>query len=326
MRIVAVTRILNEDDIVEAFARHHATIVDHHLFLDNGSVDRTLEILGALRVEGMKLSVLQNVAAHYAEGLYNTSLFRQAVGTLGADWVVFLDADEFIDARELPGGLRGRLAGLAPEYGCLKISTIDYLETRGDEDGELLVPLRLRRRERVARTPVPRVSVRGELAARGVEIVAGNHDAVIGETSVPAFDDSLMRVAHFSRRNAWQSVAKNLTGRLKVLAAGREQAESGRSFHYVPVYEMVRDRPETLLRDINYLRPKHADSDIIDDPIEYLGGPLRFTQPTDPIMKAVRTLTSYAELLALQHGALIGTNEAIRLQTREIAGVLTHLF
>jgi hypothetical protein len=59
MRLVAASRVLNEDDILEAFVRHHAALVDHHIFLDNGSSDRSLAILRALQAEGLPLTVLQ---------------------------------------------------------------------------------------------------------------------------------------------------------------------------------------------------------------------------------------------------------------------------
>lgn len=52
-KVVCFTRILNEDDIIEAFVRHHATHVEEMLFLDNGSSDRTVEILTALRGEAV---------------------------------------------------------------------------------------------------------------------------------------------------------------------------------------------------------------------------------------------------------------------------------
>jgi hypothetical protein len=61
-KIVSVTRILNEDDIVEAFVRHNAVHADHMLFLDDSSIDRTLEILQTLQVEGFPLTVFQNFA------------------------------------------------------------------------------------------------------------------------------------------------------------------------------------------------------------------------------------------------------------------------
>jgi hypothetical protein len=55
--LVGITRVLNEDDIVEAFVRHHATMVDHHVFVDNGSTDETIAILRALKDEGLNISV-----------------------------------------------------------------------------------------------------------------------------------------------------------------------------------------------------------------------------------------------------------------------------
>ena len=84
MRLVAATRVLDEDDVLEAFVRHHAALVDHHIFLDNGSTDRSLAILQALRAEGLPLTVLQTRAAHFCEPPLLTGLFRMAAG-MGAD-------------------------------------------------------------------------------------------------------------------------------------------------------------------------------------------------------------------------------------------------
>src|SRR5271157_5406542 len=105
MNLVAVTRILNEDDIVEAFVRHHAPMLVHHIFLDNGSTDRTVEILRALKDEGLSITVFQNGSVYFFEETHNTLLYRLAVQECGADWVVFLDCDEFVDARGQEGGL-----------------------------------------------------------------------------------------------------------------------------------------------------------------------------------------------------------------------------
>jgi hypothetical protein len=326
MRLVAVTRVFNEDDIVEAFFRHHAALVDHHLFLDNGSVDRTLEILGALFVEGEKLSVLHNTAAHFAESIANTNLFEYAATTLGADWVVFLDTDEFLDTRAAPEGLRGALAALPADAAGVAAGTIDYLDTPADDEADLLVPRRMRQRERVAQFSVPRPIIRAALAGRGTVISSGNHTVFRGGGAIPVADAPNLRVAHYSRRGPWHLVAKSLIGRLKVLAAGREVADSGVSAHYNDIFAMIRDRPEALLRDPGFVRPSHAERDLVDDPIAYLGGPLRHTRPGDAAMKAVRVLAGYAELLAAQHGRLISSNEGIRLQTNHDAAYWTRLF
>src|ERR1700743_614604 len=102
MTLIGITKVLNEDDIVEAFIRHHATMVDHHLILDNGSTDETLSILKALKDEGLNLSVFQNRCTFFNEAAYNTELFKHARNVLGADWAIFLDTDEFIDTRRVP--------------------------------------------------------------------------------------------------------------------------------------------------------------------------------------------------------------------------------
>ena len=100
-KIVSFTRVLNEDDIIEAFVRHHAAHVDEMLFLDNGSTDRTAEILKALQEEGFPLKLFRNYAVSFDEIAINSWGYQIASQVLGADWVVFLDADEFIATPEL---------------------------------------------------------------------------------------------------------------------------------------------------------------------------------------------------------------------------------
>ena len=341
MKLVAVTRILNEDDIVEAFVRHHQPMFDHHLFLDNGSTDRTLEILARLHQEGARLTLLQNTAPFYVEPAYNTNLYGHAARHLAANWVTFLDCDEFVDARRgqegsagggSAGGLRARLAGLPAEIGCLKIATADYFDTAqhgaaGAAPGiDLLVPRRITRRERVPAAPVPRVSVRGSLAAQGATVEGGNHEAYLSGAPIPAVTATDIAIAHFPRRSPWQAMAKAAIGRLKVLAAGREEVENQRSYHYTGMFETLRDTPEMILRNPGHMAPSHADLDLVDDPIDYLGGALRYTQPSDPAVKALRSVLAYSELLAQQHGRLRDTNEGVRMQTQHWASTWSVLF
>ncbi len=84
MKLVAVTRLWNEDDIVEAFVRHHAPQVDRFVFLDNGSSDRTLDILRSLAAEEFPITVLQTRSVSFDEASVNTWLFHYAA-SLQAD-------------------------------------------------------------------------------------------------------------------------------------------------------------------------------------------------------------------------------------------------
>jgi hypothetical protein len=96
-------------------------MVDHHIFMDNGSQDGTLGILTALKKEGLPLSVFQNKCVSFNEANHLTFLFREAALRHGADWVTCLDADEFLDDRFTESGLTLMLEGLAAEPNLVSI-------------------------------------------------------------------------------------------------------------------------------------------------------------------------------------------------------------
>jgi hypothetical protein len=325
MRLVAVTRIMNEDDIVEAFVRHHRPQVDHHLFLDNGSVDRTVEILRALQAEGMELTVLQNRAPFYAEVQYNTALFEVAARHIGADWVLFLDTDEFVDARQAPGGLRARIAQLPPDIFCLAIPTITYFDTATDDEADLLVPRRMRNREPLASRVNTKVVVRASLAGV-IEIEGGQHSATLKGQTIPAPIEDRMVLAHYYRRGPYQMLWKNVMGHLKVVAGGKREIEKQRNFHYASTYETIRDAPERLLRDPGWLAPSYAGQQLVTDPIRYEGGELRYTETMDGPMKAIRVMLGYGEDLARDFGEMIDAESGARAQAERKAATWSKLF
>jgi glycosyltransferase involved in cell wall biosynthesis len=318
MKLVAVTRILNEDDIVEAFVRHHATMVDHHLFLDNGSTDRTIEILRSLRAEGLNVAVLQNQVPFYTEVSYNSALFKQARAMYGADWVLFLDTDEFLDIRETPAGLPALFASLPSDARCLSVPSINYVDVPSDDPTELIVPRRMRSRWRVSPEPTVKIFARGDLADAGAVIEAGQHTVVLHGNVVTPYDRLPWHLAHYYRRSSWQEVSKVVLGRLKVLAAGRLETEKGRSSHYKELYRAARERPGSLF-DNSFINQDRSGLDLVEDPLPYLGGPLRYTRAEDPGVKAMGVLLAYAEQLATQHGMLIDSNASIRAQTNQAA-------
>ena len=302
MRVVAISRILDEADIVEAFVRHTAAFAEHHVFLDNGSRDGTVEILRALKEEGLGITVFQSVSVSFDEQAFNTYLFRHAVSERDADWVLCLDADEFIDDRGVAGGLVGRLeALLAQDVACLSVPLVDYVPAQDDDAAEAVVPRRLRRRREVSDNN--KVFVRGSLAA--AEIGAGNHSALLGGRRLPARTEPGLRLAHYPNRSPFQWIAKYVKGWAKVVAAGPAEVARGTSCHYRAPFGLVRDRPHRYFHSDEFMKPaRHAALAV--DPIDYRGGPLRYSaSQTDAAMRAVRGMTGYLEELALRHGRLI---------------------
>ncbi len=322
--LVSITRVLNEDDIIEAFVRHTATYVDRMLLLDNGSTDRTEEILRALHAEGYPITLLRARSVHFVEIAYNTVLFHAAVHTFAPDWLLYLDADEFIDARRLPHGLPARLAAIPPEVACLKVPLVNY-HTADPAMDDLLIPRRFTLRD-TGQYGVVKCMVRAALAAKKPTIDAGNHDVWIDDGPAPSQVAEDLSLAHYAVRHPAQWMAKATLGRLKALAAGREAEQRQWSCHYTPMLDLLRTNPSRLWTDPVFRTTPPPGLSLEEDPITYAGLPLRHTRPGDPVIKAIQALATGAEQLARHHGRLLDAEPAVRKQAQDWAMEMTVVF
>ncbi len=329
MQVVAVTRVLDEADIVEAFARHTAAYVDHHVFLDNGSTDGTLAILQALHRDGLPLTLLQARNVSFSESGHLTQMFRIAIRDHGADWVACLDADEFLDDRGSAAGLRDLLQALteaSPSVAALHLPMTDYVSTAADDPAQAVVPLRMRWRREPG--DAGKVVARSGPDRAGAVIMAGGHTVLPDGPDAPpglAVAQAGLRLAHYSERSLFQFALKAVRGWSRVLAADAAVQETGAAYHYQAPFEALRDRPADLLRHPNRLAFHQDPAGLAEDPIAYLGGPLRHTAPVDDAMRTVRGLTGLVQNLALRHRRLLETFPEVRRQVAAWDAELMHL-
>jgi hypothetical protein len=312
MRLIAVSRVFNEEDIIEPFVRHHAALVAAHVILDNGSTDRTIPILQALRDEGFNVVVFRNEATFFAESAYNTILYGYAARAFSPDWVLFLDADEFVDARGTPDGLHGVLERAPREARCVRVPMVNYEAPTAESNSAVNVVQRLVRRQEMP-APVGKVFVRGSLGDDNLNVAWGNHGIVVdGQLDLGAEQSGIMR-AHYPTRHIGQAALKAVIGRLKVLASGSSGA--GANSHYETAFEDLKHTPRAWFEALQqYFSSRHRTSGLVTDPIEYLGGPLRHTiLPSDDPLDAISRFIFYAEALAISHGRLIDTGDDTQL-------------
>ena len=94
IRIVAVTAVHNEADVVESFVRHTLRFADALIVCDCNSTDQTAHILAELQQEGLPLTV----HAAYGDGQDTLlpAMLQEAVQEQGADYVLPLEADAFL--------------------------------------------------------------------------------------------------------------------------------------------------------------------------------------------------------------------------------------
>jgi hypothetical protein len=100
-------------------------------------------------------------------------------------------------------------------------------------------------------------------------------------------------------------MTKSIIGWAKVLASGPATVRTGHAYHYQGVFETLRLKPHEALREARTMQAPAPASDQTHSPINYRGGPLKYTAETDYQLRAVQVLMQYLSELAGQHGELL---------------------
>lgn len=215
MHLHSVTMVRDEADVVEAFVRHTLLFVDTMHVVVHQSIDATASILQRLRDEGLPVRVTVSDDPVFRQGATLTGLARVAFG-LGAQFVLVLDADEFVVAASR-SALEGKLAGLpADTAGAMPWRT--YIPLPGDPAGEAHVLRRITHRPMQERKMLGKI-VLGPAFARDESLclLEGSHwlyrraqDEHVAQPMQVFGDVSL---AHFPVRSVEQAIAKMLQRR-----------------------------------------------------------------------------------------------------------------
>jgi len=295
MRVIATTCVRNEADIIEPFVRHTLAYCGTLIVMDHGSTDATGAILDQLQKEGLPLHVIRNPVPGRLQVDNMNHLLNLAARDFAADWIFFLDADEFISgSADLPFPVDD-----STPY--LKMRMRTYY-SKPDDPAELLNPVE-RITRRLIREPMDifKVIVPGPLARQpGCYLVQGNHRFMLATREAPSEVLPGTYLAHFSLRSPGQYAMKLAAGHLQGL---RRIASRGReSSHREGAYARLRSSYSAFEKDffqqpVTYL-PPHDMDEVVADPVRYMGGPLRYTPRTGHPDEFVEHLLALAEVLA----------------------------
>lgn len=95
---VCISMVKNEQDVIEPFLRHNHRFFDLMIVLDNNSSDLTRPILRDCARELGNVVLVDLPDFAYRQSEIMTNAMHHVQGACFADFVAFLDADEFIDA------------------------------------------------------------------------------------------------------------------------------------------------------------------------------------------------------------------------------------
>lgn len=241
MKIVAVTMVKNEENIIESFVRHAETFADHVIVFNHGSTDGTKDILTTLHEEmNGKLilypEVMDTVMTVNME-MFN-HMIRYAFEQLEADIVLPLDADEF--PMLLSGGnVRDYLEGLSLEQ-CYRVHFIPFSLTENWRN-DVFVPLLFDRRKKISSdTDIKTFLTRKLYFENELEVELGNHLCAARKPGVDTPVKDLypeLFYAHFAFRNREHLESKLVIRWLSLIM--RNDVTVGMAFQYQDGFDKI---------------------------------------------------------------------------------------
>lgn len=239
VRSICLTMVKNEQDIIEPFLRHNRRFFDAMIVLDNRSADRTRDIVVSCARELGGIIFADLPRFDYAQADVMTLALHHAQAAFFADFVCFLDADEFIGSvdrltfdRELSS---------IPFGACSSHPWQTFLH-----DPEILEvsekdPLKRMTYRRTKETPLYRkVFLRlGGAVNPYLKMTQGNHAVSTVSGPLPrAIELDTVPLLHFPIRSANQLSSRGVIGWMANLARGPHAKLSDAAFQWKRIYEL----------------------------------------------------------------------------------------
>jgi SAM-dependent methyltransferase len=276
--IIGISMVKNEDDIVEQFVRHNLQFVDSLIILDNGSIDDTRRILRSMQEEGLPILILDDPISSYIQDQKMTRLLCAVTSSFFPDFVVPLDADEFIacesrkvflDAlRRIPTGA----VGLVPWQTYVVLPGYDE---RVFED----LPRNFVTR-RVSETPqfFKAMARTDGCHSANIALLQGNHHATTSAGELlPSIHLSGVKLAHYPVRSPNQVAAKGIITAMAILEKNPNSEKEGICFQHFTILRKCQSSTGIKQSDLPELSMKYAQSrteidwhnDVVEDPVSY---------------------------------------------------------
>lgn len=261
MKIFSISRIKNEEDIVESFVRYHLNFIDAMVIIEDYSTDETYNILQKLKEENLPVYIYRNSKEYIPQKEVINNAFNIALKDFSADLIVPLDCDEFLVCKD-GGNPREILENLSDDryysvFWRTYLPNLDYdsfsLDTLNtvrdpllDDRSKIIIPAKLTEKY-------------------DVEISPGSHS--VENKDIPFEELDELRMAHIPIRNKMQCISKEVIGWLNNISYYYKDPRS--SWHQNVMYRKLVDSNGVLTDEdlYNYIK-SYSSRKSLDMPIK----------------------------------------------------------
>ena len=239
-KIVSITMVKNECDIIEMFVRHNLKMLDEMYIIDHMSTDNTMNILLNLKNEGLPIHILKYNSYAYNQGMLLTNFQNKLRKEKKADFILFLDSDEFIflnNRKEFEDSL------IKEEETSYQMYELNYLVREGDEDKDL--PLHEKITYRINQVGAFKSIINVAYHENeDIKATEGGHYIFYNRVSDLPLKGIGPHLAHFPYRSKAQMNSKILVGGLSYIIANNSAKHGLTGAHWFDLYRKIIDNGE----------------------------------------------------------------------------------
>lgn len=281
MKIISITTVKNEADIIESFIRYHLNIVDEMIILNNGSTDDTNYILNQLLAEKLPITVIDDKDKYFKPVQKMNFLLKKAIQEFGADIVCPIDVDEFITSDT--GNPRDFIEQI-DQYTYYKLKWRTYVPTKDDDINEKFIPSRMTyiRDENLEEYKV--ILHKNLFNEFDASLTVGSHELQYDrkkysdKIKCEICDDLIM--AHFPLRSKEQTISKVLVSYPNLLCRIEVNPNLGfHKSHYAPMFFKIKKEGDVSDEDVIEFAKRYSTKGNEvdeDDEIKIIHKPMKF--------------------------------------------------
>ncbi|MFH1670328.1 MAG: class I SAM-dependent methyltransferase [Patescibacteria group bacterium] len=272
VNVVSISWVRNEEDIIETFVRHHCVFFKRMIIVLHQSTDSTARILTELRQEGLPIDVRTDESPIHRQSSALTSLMHEVAENEQVDWILPLDADEFLTTRT-GAGVVNALRELDSSHPT-EIPWRTYVPTPQDDMEEQNILRRIVHHRSIERPLFSKVIIPSALAAhRNSVLPEGNHILLKENLPLDSKVSPTLLLAHFPVRTENQLRQKIISGwESHIINPTRKP---GQAFQWQELYDRCKDSTPITRRELQDIALTYAvpnremcnDISIINEPV-----------------------------------------------------------